>query len=365
MTHPIDSLTHTDISVANVGSIDGEAGDRTAPVGRRNFIRASTALMALGSVVKANAQSAPHSKTGTSGSAAVPSLAGKRIAISTVGTSIYFDSRAFQAQIDEVKRLGGTPITLDAGRNDKALVTQLQNLVTQKPDAVIHTLGTLSIIDPWFKRIQEAGIPLFTIEVPTQYAINTVSADNWGTGLALAKKLVEDLRGKGKVLVFNGFYGVPSCGIRYDQLKAVLKYYPGIQLIQPELRDVIPNTVQDAHSQVSALLNKYPKGSLDAIWSAWDLPQLGASQALIDAGRTEVKTYGVDGTPEVLTLLKQPGSPVAAVLAQQPALIGRIAVGNVARYLAGDRNLPRDTFVDTLLTTAQNVDEVRRIRGDA
>ena len=221
--------------------------------------------------------------------ALLPTLVkGKRIAISTVGTSIYFDSRAFKAQVEEVQRLGGTPITLDAGRNDKAMVTQLQNLVTQKPDAVIHTLGTLSIIEPWFKRISAAGIPLFTIEVPSQYAVNTISADNWSTGLLLAKQLVADLRGKGRVLLFNGFYGVPSCGIRYDQLKLVSKFYPQIEFIQPELRDVIPNTVQDARSQVAALLNKYPKGELDAIWAAWDLPQLGASQALIDVSKYSV-----------------------------------------------------------------------------
>ncbi|TBU98629.1 sugar ABC transporter substrate-binding protein [Stutzerimonas kirkiae] len=337
--------------------------DNDFGIGRRTLLGAGLGL-AAGLGLSSLARAATPGAAG-GGDQDVPSLAGKRIAISTVGTSIYFDSRAFAAQVEEVKRLGGTPITLDAGRNDKAMVTQLQNLVTQKPDAVIHTLGTLSIIDPWFKRIAAAGIPLFTIEVPSQHAINTISADNWTTGLVLAKKLVADLRGKGRVLVFNGFYGVPSCGIRYDQLKLVTRYYPQIEFIQPELRDVIPNTVQDARGQVSALLNKYPKGELDAIWTAWDLPQLGASQALIEAARTEVKTYGVDGTPEVLELLKQPGTPVAAVVSQQPALIGRTAVHNVARYLAGEHDLPRETFVETLLTTADNVDEVKRIRGDA
>jgi hypothetical protein len=44
----------------------------------------------------------------------------------------------------------------------------------------------------------------------------------------------------------------------------VLKYYPAVKIIQPELRDVIVNTVQ----------------------------------ALLSAGRTEVKTYGVDGHPK-------------------------------------------------------------------
>ncbi len=194
----------------------------------------------------------------TEGDDAVPSLAGKRIAVSMTGTSHYFDIKAFQAQVDEIKRLGGTPITLDAGRNDKNLVTQLQTVVTQKPDAVIQTLGTLSVIDPWLKRISKAGIPLFTIDAPSQYSLNnttSATSDNVATGKALADQLIKDAGGKGRILVFNGFYGVPVCAIRYDQLKLALKDHPQLEIIEPQLRDVIPNTVQDAYSQVSALLN--------------------------------------------------------------------------------------------------------------
>ena len=220
------------------------------------------------------------------------------------------------------------------------------------------------MIDPWLKRISKAGIPLFTIDAPSQYSLNNTTSDNVATGKALADQLIKDASGKGKILVFNGFYGVPVCAIRYDQLKLALKDYPQLEIIQPELRDVIPNTVQDAYSQVSALLNKYPAGSVSAIWSAWDIPQLGASKALIDAKRTEIKTYGVDGTPEVLALLGQANSPVGAVVAQQPALIGKTAVQNVARYLAGQRDLPKETHVVTLLTTAGNLAQVQQLRGD-
>lgn len=294
----------------------------------------------------------------------IPSLAGKRIAISMTGTSHYFDLKAFQAQVEEVKRLGGTPITLDAGRNDKNLVTQLQTLVTQKPDAVIQTLGTLSVIDPWLRRIQAAGIPLFTIDAPSQYSLNNTTSDNAAAGRELAEQLAKDTGAKGDILVFNGFQGVPVCAIRYAELRKVLDAHPGLKIIQPELRDVIPNTVQDARGQIAALLNKYPKRQIAAIWSAWDIPQLGASQALIEAGRTEIKTYGVDGTPEVLELLKRGDSPVGAVVAQQPALMGRTAVQNVARYLAGARDLPRETHVATLLTTPGNLSQVAALRGD-
>jgi hypothetical protein len=51
------------------------------------------------------------------------SLQGKKVGITVIGTDHYWDLRAYQGQIDEVKRLGGTPIALDAGRNDSRQVT--------------------------------------------------------------------------------------------------------------------------------------------------------------------------------------------------------------------------------------------------
>ncbi|MDQ0561161.1 ribose transport system substrate-binding protein [Rhizobium mesoamericanum] len=290
-------------------------------------------------------------------------LKGKRIGISAAGTDHFFDLQAYNAQIEEVKRLGGEPIAVDAGRNDGKLVSQLQTLIGQNPDAIVQLLGTLTVIDPWLKKAGDAGIPVLTIDVGSTYSLNNSTSDNWGLGKDLALQLVSDIGGEGKIVVFNGFYGVTPCAIRYDQLVNVVKYFPKVEIIKPELRDVIPNTVQDAFTQVTAILNRYPdKGSIKAIWSAWDVPQLGATQALVAAGRTEIKTYGVDGSPEVLQLVADPKSPAAADVAQQPAELGRTAIRNVARLLSGEK-LPRETYVPALLANKANVGEVTKKLG--
>ncbi|MEJ5078197.1 sugar ABC transporter substrate-binding protein [Erwinia sp. MYb535] len=295
----------------------------------------------------------------------VPSLKGKRIGITVAGTDHYWDLKAYQGQIDEVKRLGGTPIALDGGRKEAQQISQIQTLIAQKPDAIIETLGTASVLEPWLKKTRAAGIPLFTVDTASPSSINVTTSDNFYIGEQLALKLVNDLRGEGNILVFNGFYGVPVVAMRYDQLKAVLKWYPKIKIIEPELRDVIPNTVQDAYSQISQLLNKYPKGSVQAIWAAWDVPQIGATQAVDAAGRSEIKTYAVDGSPDVVSLVKDPKSSAAAVVAQQPYLIGKTAVQNAARYLAGDRNLPPATYVPSLVVTKENAAEVQKTLGQS
>ncbi|CAD6515635.1 hypothetical protein LMG28140_00628 [Paraburkholderia metrosideri] len=322
----------------------------------KHTLFALLAMVACGTNVTAHAQDDAADKS-------VPSLKGKRIGITAAGTDHYWDLKAYQGAVDEVKRLGGTPIALDAGRNDNRQIAQIQTLIAQKPDAIVEQLGTASVLEPWLQKIRQAGIPLFTIDTASPSSLNDTTSDNFFIGEQLALKLVNDIHGEGNILVFNGFYGVPVCAIRYDQLKAVLKYYPKVHIIEPELRDVIPNTVQSAYAQVSQLLAKYPKGQVSAIWAAWDVPQVGATQAVDAAHRSEIRTYAVDGSPDVVNLVKDQKSSAAAVVAQQPALIGKTAVDNVARYLAGQKDLPPYTYVPSILVTKDNAGSIQQTLG--
>jgi ribose transport system substrate-binding protein len=81
------------------------------------------------------------------------------------------------------------------------------------------------------------------------------------------------------------------------------------------------------------------------------------------AHRDEIKTYAVDGSPDVVTLVKDPKSSAAAVVAQQPALIGKTAVDNVARYLAGDHALAPYTYVPSILVTKDNASAIQQTLG--
>jgi ribose transport system substrate-binding protein len=287
---------------------------------------------------------------------AEPSLAGKRIGVSITGTDHYWDLMAYKGVQDEIKRLGGTAIALDAGRKDQTQVAQLQTLIAQKPDAIIEILGNIGVLNPWLAKIRAAKIPLFTVDTATPYAINTTTSNNYNLGADIALQMVADMGGKGNVLVFNGFYSVPVCKIRYDQMKYVLSAFPDVKIIEPELRDVIPNTVQSAYSNVTDMLAKYPqKGSISAIWSCWDVPQIGATQAVQAAKRDEVRTYAIDGSPDVIKMVADKNSPAGAVGAQRPYEIGKTSAQNVALYLSGQQ-VPPFTFVSAVLVNKKNAD---------
>lgn len=286
------------------------------------------------------------------------SLEGKTVGVTVIGTDHDWDLRAFQGQVDELERLGATVIPLDAGRNDQTQINQIQTLIAQQPDAIIEQLGNIDVLTPWLAKIREAGIPLFTVDTISEHSLNNTTSNNFGIGSDLALQMVDDMGGQGKVLVFNGFNSVPVCKIRYDQMVYVMSTFPGIELIDPEMRDVVPNTVQQAFSDTTDMLTKFgPDSGLKAVWACWDVPMTGATQAIEAAGRTDVFTYGVDGSPDYVEMVANPDSQAGAVVAQQPYEIGKGAAQNVARFLNGLPIAPV-SFVAAVLINKENAAEI-------
>jgi len=291
----------------------------------------------------------------------VPSLQGKKIGVAAIGTYHNFDKQAYQGLLDRIKELGGTAIAVDGERNDQKHIADIENLITQKPDAIVKTLGDVKVYGPVLKKVHDAQIPLFTLDHGSEYSISNAQSDNYLIGESLARKIFEDIGGEGKIVLFNGFYGVRPCGIRYDMLKYVAKDYPKVQFVEPELQEVIPGTIEDARKKTQDLLAQYPnKGDIKAIWAAWDTPSIGIAQAVDAAGRSgDIKVYGVDGDPVAIDLLSDPNSSLYADVAQVPYKIGQAAIDSMARSLAG-QTVPKSVYVDPLFVTKDNAVEAKK-----
>lgn len=298
-----------------------------------------------------------------SATADIPKLTGKRIGISIVGTDHYWDRTAYESAIAEVKALGGTPLAVQAGRSGPQQITDLENLVAQKPDAIISILGDAAALAPEFKKITDAGIPLFTMDQPSTQSTNNVTSDNYRVGETVMRTMAEDMGGKGNILLFNGFTSTRVCNLRYEQFQAVLKDYPNVKILQPELQDVIPGTVEDARRKTTNAMQRYPKGKIQAVAaSCWDVPGIGAAQAIKAAGRSEIKVYGNDGDPNALALVCDPNSAYQADMAQQPGKIGQTSAQNVALHLGG-KKVPLTTYFDPILVNKENCAQTMPLLG--
>jgi ribose transport system substrate-binding protein len=302
--------------------------------------------------------------SGPASSQDVPSLDGKTVGIAAKDIVHDFSRVVYDAVQARVKALGGKVIATQAEAKDDKHVSDVENLAAQKPDAIVVILGDKTTLSPALKKVNDAGIPLFTIDFQSEFSVNNVTSDNWAIGSTVARTLAEDIGGKGQVLVFNGFPGVAPCRIRYNELKVVLQDYPGIQLIQPELQDKYEGTVEDAKQQINDALRRLPKGQISAVWSCWDIPQIGAAQAIDTAGRDEIKVYGVDAEPGALDLIADPDSSYTATVAQQTQAMGTKSADNVALLLGGQKDKVATTsYLEPVFITKDNVADVRRDLG--
>ncbi len=90
-------------------------------------------------------------------------LAGKTIGIAVVGTQHFWDREAFQGAVDEVTRLGGTPLTTDGNRDNTLHAQNHDIFLAQNVDAVITILGDASV-DAKLHQLHDAGIPVVGVD---------------------------------------------------------------------------------------------------------------------------------------------------------------------------------------------------------
>ncbi len=309
------------------------------------------------------AQEQPESEQVSALDAEGLSLEGMTVGVEVIGTDHYWDRMAFEGVQVSWPNSAQKSIAVNASRDDQKQVSDLENLLAQEPDAIVNILGTASVLAPVFAKIAEAGVPLFGIDMQDPSIINNVTSDNHTLGRALAEQMVEDIGGEGNIVVFNGFYGINVCAIRYDELQNVLAENPDVQILQPELQDVIPNTQEDARKKVQDLLQKYPEGEIDAVWACWDIPGLGANLAIVDAGRQEASASTAStATRRSSRSWPRTVRPSGATPPSSPTSSARSVPANIAKYLAGEV-LPVTTLVDAYLTTPDNVEEVRATLG--
>lgn len=82
------------------------------------------------------------------------------------------------------------------------------------------------------------------------------------------------------------------------------------------------NVRGDMTNKTSAILPKYPKGSVDAIWGCYDELAKGVLQALNDAKRTDIPMYTIDISNDDIQLMLKNKDVWKSTAAVDPKLIG-------------------------------------------
>jgi ribose transport system substrate-binding protein len=156
------------------------------------------------------------------------------------------------------------------------------------------------------------------------------------------------------MFVYDAFPPVQARDVVAD---AIFKNYPDIKVLGRVTPDVKDGGIADSRAQMEAILAANPtKGSIAAVWAAWDQPALGALQAIEAAGRSGegIVITGIDANPQAREAIAKGGDFEASV-AQDFTGIGRTTADAVKRKLAGEAIKQSVIYVPTKLITATNM----------
>ena len=257
--------------------------------------------------------------------------------------------------IQEGKKLGFKISTFLSNGDDAKFQDFVNQAISQKYDGIILSQGRDPYATALVKKAVDAGIKVSVFDTAVNGQIPGVTVtqqdDASLTELSFGQ-LVKDFNGKANIVKL-WVAGFPPMERRQKTYEAILKENPGIH--QLESIGAVSSDVQgDTANKVGAILAKYPKGQIDAIWGAWDAFSQGAYKALKENGRTEIKLYSIDVSNQDLQLMREKGSPWQMTAAVDTQLIGAVNLRIVALKIAGEKTpatyeFPAQTIPQSLL----------------
>ena len=255
--------------------------------------------------------------------------------------------------IQEGKKLGFKISTFLSNGDDAKFQDFVNQAISQKYDGIILSQGRDPYATALVKKAVDAGIKVSVFDTAVNGQIPGVTVtqqdDASLTELSFGQ-LVKDFNGKANIVKL-WVAGFPPMERRQAAYQTLLKQNPGIKELE-SIGAVSSDVQGDTANKVGAILAKYPKGKIDAIWGTWDAFSQGAYKALKENGRTEIKLYSIDISNQDLQLMRESGSPWKVSVAVDPKLIGAVNLRLVANKIAGESTPDSYQFKATVIPQA-------------
>lgn len=238
----------------------------------------------------------------------------------------------------EGEALGFKVDTFSANNDTAKFLDALDQAASSDVDGVVISHGDDPATVDAVKKLRDKGIEVVTFDSVGELAevegVTLTSQDDEALAQYALDGLVKDTGGNGNIIYLwvDGFPPMVRRNVIYQD---VLAKNPGLKEIE-RFGVANDNTSVDTQNAVAAFLTKYPKGEIDAIFATWDAFAIGAARALIEAGRTEIKIYGIDVSNADLQVIQEENSPWVATAAVDPKMIGAVNVRLLAKKLAGE-----------------------------
>ncbi|MEV4259446.1 substrate-binding domain-containing protein, partial [Spirillospora sp. NPDC049652] len=270
------------------------------------------------------------------------------LSVSTLNNPFFVQFR--DGAQEEARKQGVTLAVQDAQNDASQQVNQVQNYSSQGMKAIVVNPVDSDAAAPAVQAANRAGIPVVAADRTVNGAklAQFVASDNIAGGKDAAKTLAGALGGKGKIVIIQGQPGTSASRERGQGFEEGIKQYPGIQVVAKQPADFDRTKGLDV---MTNLLQSHP--DVNGVFAENDEMALGAIKALGSKAGSQVKVVGFDGTPDGVKAVK--AGTLFATVAQQPRLLGRMAVQSAIKAAQGETIDPTNA-VPVKVATRENAD---------
>ncbi|MCD8356401.1 MAG: D-ribose ABC transporter substrate-binding protein [Clostridia bacterium] len=206
----------------------------------------------------------------------------------------------------------------------------------------------------------DAGIPCFLIDREINQsglAVAQIVADNAQGAAAIAEVWVESMNYEGKYAELLGLESDTNCQVRSDNFHSVIDQYPDLEMVAQQSANWDQT---EAYEKTESILESNPE--ITGIICGNDTMACGVAAACEDAGRSDIKIIGLDGSDDAGALIKA-GKMIGTAL-QQCALFTEMAVEQADYYINHDGEtldgVGEKQLVPCVAITADNVDNLSK-----
>jgi ribose transport system substrate-binding protein len=189
------------------------------------------------------------------------------------------------------------PTTPDSAAEQARLV---DDAIATKPDLIVFDPADNQKAVPAIEKINAAGIPVIEITDRAEGGrfVSAVLPDDYQLGLAIARRLLKTLDGKGAVVILEGIPTTTSSVERVRGFNDALKEFPDVKLLASKSGGYQRKPAQDA---MEGFIRQFPE--IDGVLAANDSMAAAAVETLEKRGRKAL-VVGINGSKEAIDLIK-------------------------------------------------------------
>jgi len=262
------------------------------------------------------------------------------ISISTLDNPFFVSIKTGATK--KAKELGYELFVTNSANDSTKERANIEDLVQQGVGVLIVNPVDSAAVGNAIAVANEKNIPVITVDraADTGKVIIHIASDNVAGGKMAADFILKKLGGKGKIVELQGIPGSSATNDRGKGFHSGVDGKAGVKVVVSQAADF------DRQKGLTVMENIIQSTSnFDAVFSHNDEMALGAIKAL-KAANKKVIIVGFDGGDDAKAAVDS--GDMTATVAQQPELMGSMAVDNAIKILKGE-TLPKNIAVDVTL----------------